>query len=88
MLNLKIDTVFVDTGALRDIFILKLKFYSNKDDFFTPKGIISPLKNNFYSADVIQSFCRMSRDICSGKTGEFGFHLCQESFRSFLRVLR
>ena len=30
--------------------------YSNKEDFFTPKGIIS-LMNNFYSAGVIQRFC-------------------------------
>ena len=30
--------------------------YSNKEDFVTPKGIIS-LMNNFYSAGVIQRFC-------------------------------
>ena len=30
--------------------------YSNKEDFFTRKGIIS-LMNNFYSAGVIQRFC-------------------------------
>ena len=29
--------------------------YSNKEDFFAPKGIIS-LMNNFYSAGVIQGF--------------------------------
>ena len=31
-------------------------FYSNKEDFFTPKGTIL-LMNNFYSAGVIQTFC-------------------------------
>ena len=30
--------------------------YSNKEDFFAPKGVIS-LMNNFYSAGVIQRFC-------------------------------
>ena len=30
--------------------------YSNKEDFVTPKGIIS-LMNNFSSAGVIQRFC-------------------------------
>ena len=34
----------------------KNAFYSNKEDFFTPKGIIS-LINNFYSAGVVQRFC-------------------------------
>ena len=34
----------------------KNAFYSNKEDFFTPKGIIS-LMNNFYSAGGIQRFC-------------------------------
>ena len=29
--------------------------YSNKEDFFTPEGIIS-LMNNFYSAGVIQRY--------------------------------
>ena len=33
----------------------KKAVYSNKEDFFTPKGIIS-LVNNFYSAGVIQRF--------------------------------
>ena len=30
--------------------------------FFTPRGIIS-LKNNLYSAGVIQNFRRMNRDV-------------------------
>ena len=34
----------------------KNAFYPNKEDFFTPKGIIS-LMNNFYSTGVIQRFC-------------------------------
>ena len=34
----------------------KNAFYSNKEDFFTPKGIISQM-NNFYSAGVIPRFC-------------------------------
>ena len=36
--------------------ITKNTFYSNKEDFFIPKGIIS-LMNNFYSAGLIQRFC-------------------------------
>ena len=32
------------------------KFYSNKEDFFAPKGTIL-LMNNFHSACVIQRFC-------------------------------
>ena len=34
----------------------KNAFYSSKEDFFTPKGIILQM-NNFYSAGVIQRFC-------------------------------
>ena len=40
--------------------------YSSKEGFFTPKGIIW-LMNNFYSAGVIQRFCRMKGDVSLGK---------------------
>ena len=36
--------------------MVKNAFYSNKEDRFTSKEIIS-LMNNFYSASVIQRFC-------------------------------
>ena len=48
-------------------------FYSNKEDFFTPKGLFS-LMNNFHLAGVIQRFCGMNRDVSSGKIHEFDFH--------------
>ena len=41
-------------------------FYSNNEEFFTPKGIMS-LMNNFYSAHVFNSLCRMNRDFSSGQ---------------------
>ena len=40
--------------------------YSNKEEFFTPKGIIS-LMTNFYSPGVIQRFRRMKGDVSLGK---------------------
>ena len=60
--------------------------YSNKEDFFTTKRIIS-LMNNFYSAGVIQRFCRMKGDVSLGKKiRDFDFKLDlvfhQEFFRS------
>ena len=45
------DSLFCDNSDNN-----KNAFYSNKEDFFTPKGIIS-LMNNFYLAGVIQRFC-------------------------------
>ena len=36
--------------------ITKNALYSNKEDFFTPKEIVS-LMNNFYSPGVIQRLC-------------------------------
>ena len=45
--------------------MIKNVFYPNKEEFFTSKEIILPLMNNSYSADVIRSLCRMSRDVSS-----------------------
>ena len=57
--------------GIRDCFFCnssknKNAFYSNKEDLFTPKGTIS-LMNNFYSAGVLQRFCRMTGDVSLGK---------------------
>ena len=53
---------FLFCGKIND----KNAFYSNNEDFFTPKGIIS-LQSNFYLAAVIYSFRRMNIDVSLGK---------------------
>ena len=62
---------FYPLGTKKD-FLFRYNFndsnisYSNKADFFAPKGIIY-VKNNFYSAEIVQSFRRMNRCISLGK---------------------
>ena len=46
------------------------QFYSNNEEFFKPKGIIS-LMNKFYLADVSKAFCRINRYVSLKKICEF-----------------
>ena len=62
--------------------------YSNKEDFFTPKRIIS-LMNNFYSAGVIQKVLLNERRCLFGKNiHEFDFNFDLDFHQEFSRSTR
>ena len=62
--------------------ITKMQFIPTRKIFFTPKGIISLMKN-FYSAGVIQKFLNERRYLFGKKIREFDFEFDLDFYQEF-----